>query len=135
MQKTQGPLAHPVRPSRYSEINNFYTATVYEKGAELVRMQETLLGKETFLEGFRRYIERFDGQAVTCEDFLDCMEDASEQDLARFMRWYTHAGTPTVRVHLHHDPENAEVHLTFVQKAPAVAVRDKSPQYATMHPT
>lgn len=90
----QGPLAHPVRPSSYVDIDNFYTATTYEKGAELVRMQWQLLGEEAFLKGADLFFTRFDGQAVTVEDFLACMEEASGRSLAQFKRWYTQAGTP-----------------------------------------
>ncbi len=87
-----GPLAHPVRPESYMEINNFYTLTVYEKGAEVVRMIHTLLGKERFRKGADLYFERHDGQAVTCEDFVRAMEDASGVDLGQFRRWYGQAG-------------------------------------------
>ncbi|MFP4602864.1 MAG: aminopeptidase N, partial [Halochromatium sp.] len=89
-----GPMAHPVRPDSYIEINNFYTATVYEKGAELVRMQAHLLGPERFRQATDLYFERFDGQAVTTDDFVGCMESASGVDLTQFKRWYSQAGTP-----------------------------------------
>ncbi|NBC13997.1 MAG: aminopeptidase N [Gammaproteobacteria bacterium] len=91
-----GPMAHPVRPDSYIEINNFYTATVYEKGAEVVRMQANLLGPERFRKGTDLYFERFDGQAVTTEDFVRCMEDAGDIDLSQFRRWYAQAGTPVL---------------------------------------
>ena len=91
-----GPLAHPVRPDSYLEIGNFYTPTVYEKGAELVRMLHTLLGPERFRRGSDLYFERFDGQAVTIEDFVDAMGEASELDLAQFKRWYSRPGTPKI---------------------------------------
>jgi aminopeptidase N len=91
-----GPMAHPVRPDSYIEINNFYTATVYEKGAELVRMQAALLGPERFRAATDRYFHRHDGQAVTTEEFVRCMEDASGLDLTQFRRWYTQAGTPVL---------------------------------------
>ncbi len=91
-----GPLAHPVRPDSYIEISNFYTSTVYVKGAELIRMLHTLLGAETFRAGCDLYFERHDGQAVTCEDFVRAMEDASGEDLSRFRLWYSQAGTPKV---------------------------------------
>jgi aminopeptidase N len=91
-----GPMAHPVRPDSYIEINNFYTATVYEKGAEVVRMQANLLGPERFRRGTDLYFERFDGQAVTTEDFVRCMEEAGEKDLGQFRRWYSQAGTPVL---------------------------------------
>ncbi len=93
-----GPLAHPVRPDTYREINNFYTATVYEKGAEVVRMLKTLLGPEEFRSGMDLYFERHDGEAATIEDFLACFADASGTDLTHFARWYAQAGTPTVSV-------------------------------------
>src|SRR5262249_10354266 len=89
-----GPLAHPARPDRYIEINNFYTATVYEKGAEVVRMLQPLLGRAGFRRGMDLYFERHDGGAVTVEDFLACFADASGQDLQQFMLWYSQAGTP-----------------------------------------
>jgi len=92
-----GPMAHPVRPQSYQEIRNFYTMTVYEKGAEVVRMQHTLLGEEKFQAGMRLYFQRHDGQAVTCDDFVQAMQDASGIDLAQFRRWYDVAGTPVLR--------------------------------------
>jgi aminopeptidase N len=91
-----GPMAHPVRPDSYIEINNFYTMTVYEKGAEVVRMQHTLLGPDLFRKGMDLYFARHDGQAVTCDDFVQAMEDASGVDLRGFRRWYAQAGTPIV---------------------------------------
>ena len=91
-----GPMKHPVRPQSYMEIRNFYTMTVYEKGAEVVRMQHTLLGEEKFQAGMRKYFERHDGQAVTCDDFVQAMQDASGVDLAQFRRWYDVAGTPVL---------------------------------------
>ncbi len=91
-----GPMKHPVRPQSYMEIRNFYTMTVYEKGAEVVRMQHTLLGEEKFQAGMRLYFERHDGQAVTCDDFVQAMQDASGIDLAQFRRWYDVPGTPVL---------------------------------------
>ena len=91
-----GPMKHPVRPQSYVEIRNFYTMTVYEKGAEVVRMQHTLLGEEKFQAGMRLYFQRHDGQAVTCDDFVQAMQDASGVDLAQFRRWYDVAGTPVL---------------------------------------
>jgi len=91
-----GPMAHPVRPQSYEEIRNFYTMTVYEKGAEVVRMQHTLLGEEKFQAGMRLYFKRHDGQAVTCDDFVQAMQDASGVDLSQFKRWYDVAGTPAL---------------------------------------
>jgi aminopeptidase N len=91
-----GPMAHPVRPESYVEVNNFYTSTVYDKGAEVVRMYATLLGRDGFRRGMDLYFERHDGQAVTCDDFRAAMADANGADLAQFGRWYSQAGTPVV---------------------------------------
>src|SRR6185503_16157323 len=91
-----GPMKHPVRPQSYMEIRNFYTMTVYEKGAEVVRMQHTLLGEEKFMAGMRLYFKRHDGQAVTCDDFVQAMQDASGTDLSQFRRWYDVPGTPVL---------------------------------------
>ena len=90
------PMAHPVRPDNYIEINNFYTVTVYEKGAEVIRMQHNLLGEKLYRDATDLYFERYDGQAVTCDDFVQCMEDASGIDLTQFKLWYSQAGTPEV---------------------------------------
>lgn len=92
-----GPMAHPIRPDSYQEINNFYTATVYEKGSEVIRMLHTLLGHEGFRSGMDLYFSYHDGQAVTCDDFVDCMAEATGRDLDQFMLWYSQAGTPRVR--------------------------------------
>ncbi|TAN02513.1 MAG: aminopeptidase N, partial [Rhizobiaceae bacterium] len=99
----QGPLAHPVRPRRYREINNFYTSTVYEKGSEVVRMIRTLLGAETFRQGMDLYFERHDGQAATIEDFVKVFEDVSGRDLSQFSLWYNQAGTPNLAVKARYD--------------------------------
>src|SRR6267143_1828788 len=93
-----GPMAHPVRPASYMEINNFYTSTVYEKGAEVVRMIRTLIGSQNFRKGMDLYFARHDGQAVTCDDFVRAMADASGADLSQFMRWYDQAGTPVLEI-------------------------------------
>ncbi len=114
-----GPLAHPVRPDAYSEINNFYTATVYEKGAELVRMLHTLLGKEGFRRGTDLYFERHDGHAVTIEDFVEALEDANHTDLSRFRTWYAQAGTPLVKAQGVYDPKAHTYTLTLSQSTPA----------------
>ena len=98
-----GPLAHPVRPALYHEINNFYTATVYEKGAEVVRMVKTLLGPDAFRKGMDLYFQRHDGEAATIEQFIACFADVSERDFAQFMRWYAQAGTPEITVTGTHD--------------------------------
>jgi len=110
----QGPLAHPVRPESYLEITNFYTATVYNKGAELIRMIRTMLGDQAFRKGSDLYFERHDGEAATCEDFVVAMEQASGVDLAQFRLWYSQAGTPTVTARLEHDAgaRRATLHLT-----------------------
>ena len=97
------PLAHPVRPESYIEINNFYTATVYQKGAEVIRMMQTILGREKFRAGMDLYFKRHDGQAVTCDDFAAAMEDASGVDLDQFKRWYSQAGTPQISVEATYD--------------------------------
>ena len=109
-----GPLAHPVRPDSYMEITNFYTATVYNKGAELIRMMKTILGDEKFRAGADLYFNRHDGQAVTCEDFVKAMEDGGGVDLSRFRLWYEQAGTPKVTARLDHDADarTATLHLT-----------------------
>ena len=110
-----GPLAHPVRPASYIEINNFYTATVYEKGAELIRMIQTIVGKEAFENGVRRYLMDNDGRAATVEDFVSAMEAVSGTDLAHFMEWYRQAGTPSVSVEKRYDETSRLCQLTFRQ--------------------
>jgi aminopeptidase N len=115
-----GPMAHPVRPDSYAEINNFYTVTVYEKGAEVVRMMQTLVGREGFAKGMKLYFERHDGQAVTCDDFAQAIADANpESDLARllpqFKRWYSQAGTPHVRAEGTYDAAARSYTLTLSQ--------------------
>ena len=117
-----GPMAHPVRPSTYVEINNFYTATVYEKGAEVVRMIQTLIGKDAFRRGMDLYFARHDGQAVTCDDFVAAMGDAAGFDFTPFMSWYSQAGTPTVSAHGAYDPGARRYTLTLTQSAPALSV-------------
>src|SRR5690606_487318 len=114
-----GPMAHPVRPDAYMEISNFYTLTIYEKGAEVLRMIHTLLGPELFRKGSDLYFERHDGQAVTCDDFVKAMEDASGIDLTQFKRWYTQAGTPRLEVVEAHDAVAQTYSLTFRQSCPA----------------
>ncbi len=125
-----GPLAHPVRPDRYAAIDNFYTATVYEKGAEVVRMLHTLLGEETFMRAMDIYFERFDGTAATVEDFVGCMEEASGRDLSQFFRWYTQAGTPHLAISQDHDPEAGTLRLTVTQSIPDTPGQtDKAPHH------
>ena len=106
-----GPMAHPVRPQSYMEISNFYTATVYEKGAEVVRMIHTLIGAPAFRKGMDLYFERIDGQAVTTDDFVQAMQDASGVDLSQFKRWYDQAGTPVLsRSATRYDAASAALH-------------------------
>jgi aminopeptidase N len=116
-----GPLAHPVRPSSYVEINNFYTATVYEKGAEIVRMLRTLLGEAAFRRAMDLYFDRHDGQAVTMEDFVACMSEASGRDLIQFFRWYEQAGTPEVTADEKWDGNSGTYELKLTQKTRQVA--------------
>ncbi|MCO7503037.1 MULTISPECIES: aminopeptidase N [unclassified Pseudomonas] len=114
-----GPMAHAVRPDSFIEISNFYTLTVYEKGSEVVRMVHTLLGAEGFRKGSDLYFERHDGQAVTCDDFIKAMEDASGVDLTQFKRWYSQAGTPRLNVSEAYDAAAQTYSLTFSQSCPA----------------
>lgn len=113
-----GPLAHPVRPESYIEINNFYTATVYEKGAELVRMIQTLLGREAFRRGMDLYFERHDGEAATVEEFITCFENASGTSLAQFRLWYSQAGTPELVCALRYDKTKKTAELSVEQALP-----------------
>jgi aminopeptidase N len=113
-----GPMAHAVRPDSYVEINNFYTSTVYDKGAEVVRMYATILGKEGFRKGMDLYFHRHDGQAVTCDDFRAAMADANETDLAQFARWYSQAGTPVVEARSEYDPRKRTYTLHLKQSCP-----------------
>ncbi|MDY0055938.1 MAG: aminopeptidase N [Methyloversatilis sp.] len=116
-----GPMAHPIRPASYEEINNFYTATVYEKGAEVVRMIHTLLGEDGFRRGMDLYFERHDGQAVTCDDFVSAMQDASGVDLTQFRRWYEQAGTPRLQADAAFDAASGRWTLTLTQSNPETA--------------
>jgi len=122
-----GPMAHPIRPESYQEIANFYTATIYEKGAEVIRMQHTLLGEDGFQAGMREYFRRHDGQAVTCDDFIDAMDSVYRQrnpgkSLDVFRRWYSQAGTPRVRVTLTHDAQAQTCTITLQQQCPPVGI-------------
>ncbi len=110
-----GPMAHPVRPQSYIEISNFYTPTVYEKGAEVVRMIHTLIGAQAFRKGMDLYFQRHDGQAVTCDEFAQAMQDASGVDLTRFRRWYDQAGTPELTIDADYDAASARYSLTVEQ--------------------
>ena len=126
-----GPMAHPIRPESYQEIGNFYTATVYEKGAEVIRMLHTLLGEECFRAGMDEYFRRHDGQAVTCDDFVASMEWAFQQryparDLQVFRRWYGQAGTPRVDVALDYDATTHRCRLTLTQSCPPVGVEKQA---------
>ncbi len=136
-----GPLAHPVRPDNYVEINNFYTATVYEKGAEVIGMLKRLVGDDGYAKALDLYFERHDGQAATIEDWLKVFEDATGRDLTQFKRWYTQSGTPRLygvrrlgRRHLHPDPAASDTPPTPGQpdKLPQVipvAVGPAEPQW------
>lgn len=112
------PLAHAVQPDSFIEISNFYTTTVYEKGAEIIRMQHTLLGAETFRKATDLYFERYDGHAVTCNDFVQCMADASGRDMSQFFLWYKQAGTPTLSVTTQYHAAQKQFTLTFKQSQP-----------------
>lgn len=115
------PMAHPIRPDKVIEMNNFYTLTVYEKGSEVIRMLHTLLGEENFQKGMQLYFERHDGSAATCDDFVQAMEDASNVDLSHFRRWYSQAGTPVVSVRDDYNPETEQYTLTISQVTPPTA--------------
>ena len=119
-----GPMAHAVRPDSFVEINNFYTVTVYEKGAEVVRMYQTLLGREGFRKGMDLYFARHDGQAVTCDDFRAAMADANARDLAQFERWYSQAGTPVVRAETRYDAAAGTYDIELTQRCPATPGQD-----------
>lgn len=114
-----GPMAHPIRPESYEEINNFYTTTVYEKGAEVIRMLQTLLGRDTFRKGFDEYIAKNDGSAVTCEAFLEAMTSVSKRDLRQFKRWFSQAGTPRVKVRSNWNEEEKKLTLSVSQTTPS----------------
>jgi aminopeptidase N len=113
-----GPLAHPVLPESYIEINNFYTSTIYNKGAEVIRMMQTILGHELFSAGMDLYFTRHDGQAVTIEDFVKSMEDASKIDLKQFRLWYSQAGIPVLDIHDHYDAAKRVYTVTIKQSCP-----------------
>jgi aminopeptidase N len=123
-----GPMAHPIRPEKVIEMNNFYTVTVYDKGAEVIRMMHTLLGEEKFQQGMSLYFERHDGQAVTCDDFVAAMNDASGIDLSQFKRWYSQAGTPKLNVEQQYNSEKQTFTLTIEQFAP-----DNQPENDLLH--
>ncbi|MFM9827170.1 MAG: aminopeptidase N [Sphingomonas sp.] len=123
-----GPLAHPVRPESYIEISNFYTATIYNKGAEVIRMMATMLGAERFRRGTDLYFDRFDGTAATCEDFVACLEEGGGADFGQFRLWYSQAGTPRVTATISHDSGGATATLRLSQSlVPTPEQRDKAP--------
>ena len=122
-----GPLAHPVRPSSYVKIDNFYTATVYEKGAELIRMLKTLLGAEAFRKGMDLYFARCDGTAATVEAFIECFAEASARDLSGFFAWYQQPGTPAVHIEAAYDEKARSLDLTLTQTTPPQAGGDPRP--------
>ncbi len=125
-----GPMAHPVRPDSYIEINNFYTLTIYEKGAEVIRMMHSLLGEAGFQRGMGTYFERHDGEAVTCDDFVAAMEDANRVDLRQFRLWYSQAGTPAVEVEDDFDADSGIYTLRLRQSCPPTPDQpDKAPHH------
>lgn len=124
-----GPMSHPIRPEQVMEMNNFYTVTVYDKGAEVIRMLHTLLGVDGFRAGMDLYFERHDGQAVTCDDFVNAMEDATQISLVQFRRWYSQAGTPEVTVVSHYDAGSQIFELDCQQAIPT----QKGPVSAPLH--
>ncbi|BBK43388.1 aminopeptidase N [Allostella vacuolata] len=129
-----GPLAHPIRPDSYLEINNFYTATVYDKGAEVIRMLEALLGRDGFRRGMDLYVGRHDGEAATCDQFVAAMADANGRDLTQFLHWYGQAGTPRLTVSGRHDPTAAAYELTVAQEtAPTPGQPVKLPFHLPVH--
>jgi aminopeptidase N len=113
-----GPMAHPIRPESYISMDNFYTATVYSKGAEVIRMYRTILGDEGFKKGMKLYFERHDGDAVTCDDFRAAMSDANNYDLTQFERWYKQAGTPVVNIDTSYDASSKQFKMKLTQRTP-----------------
>ena len=128
-----GPIAHPVRPDAYIEISNFYTVTIYNKGAEVIRMMHTLLGSNRFRAGMDLYFQRHDGEAVTTDDFVAAMQDASGEDLAQFKRWYAQAGTPEVTVRGEYDAPARRFRLHVGQRCPATPDQSDGADGAPMH--
>ncbi|AWL11890.1 Membrane alanyl aminopeptidase [Saliniradius amylolyticus] len=123
-----GPMAHPIRPEEVMEMNNFYSVTVYDKGAEVIRMLQRLLGQGGFRKGMDLYFERHDGQAVTCDDFVQAMADANGVDLEQFKRWYSQSGTPQVTVQSEYDAKHQQLILTLSQHTPPTQDQaDKQP--------
>lgn len=125
-----GPMAHPIRPESYIKIDNFYTVTVYQKGAEVTRMYKTILGSERFRKGMDLYFKRHDGQAITCEDFFAAMRDANDENFENFFLWYSQAGTPVVKVNTSYNPEAHTYSLKFSQEIPPTpGQEDKEPMF------
>ena len=120
-----GPMSHPIQPDSYQEINNFYTVTVYNKGAEVIRMIHTLIGKEKFRQGMDLYFEKYDGQAVTIEEFVSAMEEAGQVDFQQFRRWYKQAGTPEISVSESFDAASEKYTLELSQQTPATPGQDE----------
>ena len=122
------PIAHPVRPSQYEKIDNFYTATIYEKGAEVIRMLKTIIGDDDFRRGMDLYFDRWDGHATTVEAFIACFAEASGRDLSGFFAWYEQAGTPQVGVEADWDEDSQALDLVLTQKTnPTPGQPDKHP--------
>ena len=119
------PMAHPVRPEQVMEMNNFYSVTIYDKGAEVIRMIHTLLGEARFKKAFREYLSKFDGQAVTIEDFLECFESSSGVDLTQFRRWYTQAGTPNIDADWTYDKAKSKLVVTMTQSTAQTKDQEK----------
>lgn len=129
-----GPLAHPIRPDSYIAIDNFYTATVYEKGSEVIRMMHTLLGEDGFQKGMKLYVERHDGEAATCDQFVAAMADANGADLEQFRLWYSQAGTPELRIEGKYDAQSGDYVLTVTQHCPPTPGQpDKQPMHIPLH--
>ena len=122
-----GPMAHPIRPEKVLEMNNFYTLTVYEKGSEVIRMLYTMIGADNFRRGMDLYFHRFDGMAVTCDDFVNAISDASGKDLSQFKLWYSQSGTPVIAVKECYDVQNNTYRLTLSQTLP-ITNKQLSPQ-------
>jgi len=129
-----GPMAHPIRPDLVYEQNNFYTVTVYDKGAEVIRMIHTLIGETKFQEGMKLYISRFDGGCATCDDFVQAMQDASGYDLTQFRNWYCCDGTPLVETEESYDPVTKSLTIRFRQSNPSTPYRDRSAYPAMVIP-
>ncbi|MCW8858924.1 MAG: aminopeptidase N [Deltaproteobacteria bacterium] len=125
-----GPMAHPVRPSAYVEVNNFYTTTVYNKGAEVIRMMQTLLGREQFIAGVQLYLKRHDGQAATCDNFVAAMEEAGHIDLTVFKRWYSQSGTPVVTIEQDFDAQQQMLNLKISQYCPATPGQEEKQPFS-----